>query len=174
MKKIYVLVFMLGVFVFCPLVVKAEEKSEINVYIFRGEGCIYCENTIDFFKEIESKYGKFYNLVTYEVWNNEENFSLMEKVGEYFGIEARSVPFIIIGKNNYVGYSSELGEKLKEDIIKEYRKFEYDRFDIMENIDTDDLQYEEDKNIMKEKSFFQKIVINIFKIIVDVFDVWLG
>jgi len=159
---------------FCPVVAKALEKSEINVYIFRGEGCSFCENAIEFFKEIEDEYGKYYNLVTYEVWNNDANYSLMEKVGKYFDIEVRSVPFIVVGENAYLGFGNDLGETLKKVIFEEYSKVEKERFDVMEIIDSDNLQYEEDENIMAEKIFFKKFFINIFNFIADMFNIWLG
>ncbi len=112
------------------ITVKAEsQKEKINIYFFHGNGCPHCEDATKFFDSINEEYGKYYNLVKYEVWHNEENNNLMEKVSRRLKVKESGVPLIIIGKKAYSGYDENVGKSIKEDIVKEYNKKE--RYDVM-------------------------------------------
>lgn len=138
MKKLKILVATLLLFVFAvPVLVNAEEadttsRSEVKVYLFRGEGCGFCAKALEFFESIEKDYGKYYELVEYEVWNNTSNAEILDKVAEYLGTEISGVPFIIIGDNTYPGFDETWGDEIKEKIISEYNKAEDERIDIVE------------------------------------------
>jgi len=54
-----------------PMFVNAKEKEKINVYVFYGDGCPHCHNAFNFFESIEKEYGKYFDLVEYEVSNSE-------------------------------------------------------------------------------------------------------
>lgn len=137
MKKIKLLVITLLLFVFvAPFVVNAEEadttsNSEVKVYLFRGEGCGYCAKALEFFESIEEEYGNYYELITYEVWNDTANAELMNKVAEYLGAEVSGVPFIVIGETTYPGFDESWGEDIKENIMAEYNKAEEARIDVI-------------------------------------------
>lgn len=47
--------------------------DKVNVYIFRGSGCSFCLKVLAYFSEAINEYGDYFNVVTYEVWNNSEN-----------------------------------------------------------------------------------------------------
>lgn len=126
MKKF--LLSLLTILAVCGLTVgvNAEEKktkkeetkitcvNEVNIHLFWGNGCPHCEEAIEFLDSIEEEYGHCFNLEKHEVWYDEENRELMQKVGAYFGKEVSGVPFIVIGEETFSGYSS----KLSEDILK--------------------------------------------------------
>lgn len=135
MKKLKILVATLLLFAFAiPVFANAEEtvtRSEAKVYIFKGETCGYCAKALEFFESIEEEYGKYFELVEYEVWNDAANAELMDKVAEYLGTEISGVPFIIIGDNTYPGFDETWGDEIKEKIISEYNKAEDERIDIV-------------------------------------------
>ena len=112
-------------------------KDEVNVYIFKGEGCGYCSNALNFFRSIEGEYGKYFNLVEYEVWYNSNNFELFEKVASYFNESASGVPMIIVGKERFHGFGESDSEDIKNAIMNEYNKSDDMRFDIMNEFDDD-------------------------------------
>ena len=60
------------------------DENKINIYIFWGDGCPHCEEAIKFFNSIEDEYGKYYKLVKYEVWNDQDNSKLMDEVASKF------------------------------------------------------------------------------------------
>ncbi len=132
MKKIKILLMTLAfALILTPFVIRAEEeevvdappvveKTKINVYMFRGEGCSYCAAALDFFEGIEEEYGKYFNLVTYETWYDEENAAFMQEVGEYLNTTISGVPFIIVGKETYPGFDVSFGESIKKEIVAEY------------------------------------------------------
>lgn len=109
-----------------------EEKEKINVYLFWGDGCPHCEHAKEFFSSIEEEYGKYYNLVEYEVWYDEDNNNLMSKVNNELEANATGVPFIVIGDEYFRGYSSGMNEEIKKTIISQYEDDKYT--DIVEKV----------------------------------------
>ncbi len=139
MKKIKtIIVALLLCALIIPFSANAEEEtsdsSKVNVYLFRGEGCGFCASALSFFDSIEEEYGKYYNLITYEVWNDVENAELLNQVAEYLDTTINGVPFIIIGDKTYPGFQESWGEEIKQDIINEYNKSVEERTDIIENV----------------------------------------
>ncbi len=110
-----------------------EDDKKINVYIFRGSTCPHCLDAIVYFAQNAKEYGKYYNIVSYEVWNNTSNNRLMSKVASTLGEKSDGVPFIVVGNKAYSGFSEDLGKKIIDQVIEMYNSNEkYDVFDHME------------------------------------------
>ena len=88
----------------------ATDSQEVNIYMFRGDGCTYCAKALTWFEEIEAEEGKYFNLITYEVWNDEENKALMDRVANYMKDDVSGVPYIIVGKKTYTGFDDSYKE----------------------------------------------------------------
>ena len=134
MKKLSLLVIAL-VMLLVPFAVRAEEKARVNVYLFRGEGCPHCEEAMEWFNNTLAKdeeYSKYYKLVDYEVWYDQENSELMDKVAKELGTDASGVPFIVIGDKYYSGFSS----SASPDQIKNAIKSSYDNKDYVDVVDS--------------------------------------
>lgn len=97
-----------------------ESKEKANIYLFRGAGCEHCYEFLTYLEAITEKYGKYFNLISYEVWQNENNSILMEKVAKKLNGEVGGVPYIIIGKQSWSGYSESLNEEIFQAIQTEY------------------------------------------------------
>lgn len=161
MKKIKFLV-VLALVLFIPFMVnvKAEEKTEkkenkkINVYLFRGEGCPHCQEAEEWFKELDKdeEYSKYYTVVDYEVWYDEDNAKLMDDVAKELGTEASGVPFIVIGEKYHSGFSTEMVDELKKDIKEAYESDSYK--DVVKSV-----QKGTKAEVKKEKSVLIPIII---------------
>ena len=104
-------------------------KEAMNVYLFWGDGCLHCEHVKELFSEIEDEYGKFYNLIEYEVWNNEENELLRSQFGEVLNETPSAVPYLVIGNKSITGYKE---EAIKELILEQYTNDDYiDVYDVI-------------------------------------------
>ena len=101
-----------------PLNVFAAEK--INVYIFKGEGCGYCEKALTFFNGLDEEYKSYFNLIEKEVWNNQDNATQMQKVADHFNEDVGGVPYIIIGDKTFQGFAETYEEDIKAAIKKGY------------------------------------------------------
>ena len=141
-KYLFVFVLLLGgILGFTGKVAFADEevttadRTKVNVYMFRGEGCGYCAKALSWFEEIEPTEGQYYELITYEVWNDEDNKALMVKVANYLGEDNSSVPYIIIGKKSFQGFSDESKTPILEQIHAEYNKNVEERFDVIKDIE---------------------------------------
>lgn len=165
MKKSILSIIAILVAIFFPLNVLAKEKEEakdpINVYLFWGNGCGYCEAAKEFFASIEEEYGDKFDLAAYEVWNDENNQALEQAVADYLGEEVSGVPYIIIGEKTFNGYSSEYDEEIIEAIEDEYENDE--RIDVLEKIDAGEVSKSSEKN------YDTLIVIGIFAVIIGGF-----
>ena len=115
---------------------EATESKEVNIYLFRGEGCPHCQEAEEWFDSIEEEYGSYYNIVDYETWYNEDNAELMEKVAEARGEEAQGVPYIIIGDKSWNGFAEDYEEEMLSQIKKVFAQDVNERYDVMKYLTT--------------------------------------
>ena len=108
----------------------SEGKDKINIYLFRGHGCGYCRAFLTFLNSITDEYGKYFNLVSFETWYDEENYNLMKNVSNFLGQEASGVPYIIIGEQVFPGYAESYDDKIKSAIETNYNA--KDRYDVID------------------------------------------
>lgn len=108
-----------------------ESDDKVNVYLFRGSTCSHCFDAVTFFASITKEYGEYFNLRSYEVWNNTDNADLMTKVGEKLGDEVSGVPYIVVGKKSWSGFTDSYGDEIKNEIKSQYEKDKSDRYDVL-------------------------------------------
>ncbi len=122
-----------------------ETEDQVTIYLFRGTGCTYCRSFLNFLNDISEEYGKYFKLVSYEVWTEQKNGELLEEISEFTGQSAGGVPYIIIGDQVFSGYSKEYDETIKAVIKEEYSKNQ--KYDVFE-------EYDKAKELEKRKEFF--------------------
>ena len=169
-----ILVIMMVAFLVFPINIRAEEKTykslnldsalkeeEIDhdfskyketddqavIYLFRGKGCGYCRKFLTFLNSIVDDYGKYFKVVSYEVWYDENNAALMNDVADTLDKQVNGVPFIIIGDKTFAGYSEEYNDEIKDAIKKLYKTKKSERYDVMNEVQKDS------KNSSSEVSF---------------------
>ena len=145
MKYIKYLVVLLAIFLVLPFGVFAEDENnttsesettvsnddkKVNLYLFRGEGCPHCAEAEEWFDSIKGKYGDYFKVVDYEVWNDEDNAKLMEKVAKLRNEDVSGVPYIIIGDKSWNGFDESYEEMIKQ-IKSVYSQDVSKRYDIM-------------------------------------------
>ena len=111
-----------------------ENDKQINIYMFRGQGCGYCKKFLNFLNSISEEYGKYFKLVSFEVWQDSANSELLSTVAEKMGEEAGGVPYIIIGDKVFPGYAEDYDDQIKETIVNLYNTKKADRYDIFEEL----------------------------------------
>ena len=116
-----------------------ESDDKATVYLFRGLGCGYCRGFINYLNNNIDELGKYFNLVSYEVWYDQDNNDLMQKVANFTGVPAQGVPYIIVGERVFDGFTEEAyGEEFKNAVIELYNsKDRYDVFEAMEKAEKD-------------------------------------
>ena len=101
-------------------------EKQVTLYLFRGEGCHFCENAIEFLKSIVNNY-PYLEIKALEVWNNKENKELMDLVSQKLDIEIKSsVPLIIIGEDYAKrGFADGMIDGIKKEIELSYNNSKY-------------------------------------------------
>lgn len=118
MKRVFKLLLIVLCLFLTPIKALANEK--VNVHLFWGNGCPYCEDAKKFFDSIKDEYSEYFELKEYETYNNKNNKSLKAKVHAKFNMETSGVPFIVIGDKYFVGYSSASDEEIINTIMDQY------------------------------------------------------
>lgn len=135
MKKVIKFLFIwIFLFLLIPSV-QAKENDKITIYFFHGDGCPHCADEKILLKKLE----KEPNLIIkqYEVWYDENNQQLMEKVKEAFEINRNGVPLTIIGSTYFIGYRESLEDTIKR-AIDFYRNNDYvDQVKLIKKGETD-------------------------------------
>lgn len=98
-------------------------SGKVNVYLFRGQGCSHCRSFLGYVRDtLVPELGDKFNLISYEVWNDENNLELLKNVINYVGApENTGIPFIVIGDKYYAGFSEAKGELVKKAIEETYK-----------------------------------------------------
>ncbi len=109
-----------------------ENDKQAIIYMFRGNGCHFCRSFLTFLNSISGEYGKYFKLVSFEVWNDAKNNSLMNKVPQVTDTPVTGVPYIIIGDKVFTGYASDYDEDIKSAIKAQYNDNSYD---VMKELD---------------------------------------
>ena len=109
-----------------------ENDKQAIIYMFRGSGCGYCKAFLNFLNSISKEYGQYFRLVSFEVWNDQKNSGLLNKVPLVTNEAAGGVPYIIIGEKVFAGYASSYDEDIKKAIMAQYNDPSYD---VMEKLD---------------------------------------
>lgn len=113
----------------------SDDKNKINIYLFRGSTCSHCFDAVLYFANMAKDFGEYFNLVSYEVWSNEDNANLMQQVADKMGDTVNGVPYIVVGNKSWSGFTDSYGEDIKKVIKEQYDKANSDRDDIMKQID---------------------------------------
>lgn len=115
-----------------------ETSDQVVIYLFRGSGCSHCAEFLEFLNSIVDEYGEYFKVVAYEVWYDAtDNATLLESVAEYFGETSYGVPFIVIGDNHWVGYTSSYDDEIISAILELYDEQTDSRFDILDALGED-------------------------------------
>ena len=98
-----------------------EKDDKVNIYLFRGKGCSHCKELLQYISNsLIKELGDKINLVSYEVWENEANENLMKQISKQLGKETESVPYLVIGKTAFTGFSQEMTDEIKTAINELY------------------------------------------------------
>ena len=100
----YVKKILLGIAILClfsPMLVQANEK--VNLYFFWGDGCPHCAQEKLVLEQLKNKYSEL-NVYYYEVWNNQNNKKILDRVGKALKEKISGIPFTVIGTNTFTGF----------------------------------------------------------------------
>lgn len=123
MKKVARILLPLFLFIglFSLVPIETHATSELNIYLFWGDGCPHCAKEKKYLTEILPNYPNV-KLNTYEIYYSQSNVELMQKVAGSLGIEVSGVPLLVIGDKDYVGYAEGITDKQIKSRIDECLK----------------------------------------------------
>lgn len=81
--------------------------KRINIYVFRGNGCVNCKNFYQYYvaNKLLASHGDKIKIISYEVKNNTENFSLLNTAKTLLNQQASTyaTPTVFIGNKTFSG-----------------------------------------------------------------------
>ena len=141
MKKVIKLLI-LAFFFLLPFNVFGLEEEKVKLYLFYGDGCPHCADEKEFLDSIDDKYPNL-EIIKNEVWYNDENSLLLDKLEKELKITRSGVPTTIIGEEVIVGYNYATGSKI-ERAINYYLENEY--VDVVEQVKNNTYVEKEEKS----------------------------
>ena len=98
----------------------APVDGKVTLYLFRGNGCPYCEKELDWLSHITDVFGDQLVVYDYEVWEDEANKEKCYAVKELHGDQPDDgVPYSVIGEHVVYGFGYD-EPLMVENIIREY------------------------------------------------------
>ncbi len=140
----------------CTHTEKEYDESLPNVYIFRGNGCPYCNRLLTYVSSIIDKYQV--NVIVYEVKDNKDNWALYKKVGAKFNFVPSGYPYMVIGEKTFDGYASDYDEDIASNL--ESFQNEEEPYDVVEDV-LDDPEETNSRGIVLAFIFGVVIVIGL-------------
>lgn len=131
-KRFLILLIVLFSFMLIPIKTNAAKNDKATIYLFRGKGCGYCRALLTFLNSINDDYADMYDLVSFETWNNQDNYELMGKISSFLEQPAQGVPYLIIGDKVFPGYANVYDEDIKSAIKDLYNTDKSKRYDVFE------------------------------------------
>ena len=95
----------------------ANAEDNITVYLFRGTTCHYCEEALEYLDANRDIIPDNVQIATYEVYDNEENATLMDTVADILEVDKTDnygTPFFVVGTEYIKGYGTGTWEELFE------------------------------------------------------------
>lgn len=140
-KKLVLLLIVLFSFMLIPINTNASKNDKATIYLFRGKGCGYCRALLTFLNSINDEYGDMYELKSYEVWYNEDNYNLMKTISEFLEQPAQGVPYLIVGNKVFPGYASSYDADIKKAIKDLYNTDKSKRYDVFDEYEKKDTKF---------------------------------
>lgn len=115
-KKLFI-VFMLTIIgvLQTPTSTLAQEENQVNVYYFYVDTCYYCGMMKDFLAEIDKDPNV--DVYSYEIAYDEDNQKLVKDIEDLMSISISVVPFVIVGRETFVGFSEGITDTEIENAI---------------------------------------------------------
>ncbi len=95
-----------------------EASSNVTINLFYGYSCPHCEKAIEYLSGRVEENPRI-KLETFEVYRNDTNRELAQKMCSEQGIEFRGVPTTFIGGEPFVGFSESIKSRMEEKIGEE-------------------------------------------------------
>ncbi len=83
------------------------ESEPIPIYFFYGDGCPHCADEEVLLDKIQEDYPRRVEVLSFEVWYNDDNKEYLSEVADELGITVTSVPFTVIGQYYFIGYQDD-------------------------------------------------------------------
>ncbi|MEI6243183.1 MAG: hypothetical protein WCP39_07270 [Chlamydiota bacterium] len=118
------------VFIFFSLLIwsfslfSQENSENVSLLFFWGKGCPHCEKEKIFLDKLQAKHA-FLEVKQYEIWGNNENQRILQKISKDLKINSRSVPITIIQNKQYIiGFNDEetTGKDIEKAILDIHQK----------------------------------------------------
>ena len=148
-----------------------DNDNQVNIILFRGSGCSHCHEFLEYVAgTLMKSHGDKIRFTIYETWYTENNGELFEGVAASLGTEASGVPFFIIGKQYFAGYSESMNAAIIAAIDEEYAKSKADRYDaIDEYVKAVDEAYkaeQAEKNAIINRAIIWNFVFTLIAVVV--------
>lgn len=122
LKKISLIIIIGSIIMgFAFTVAQAQElkniDKEVHLHMFYGQGCPHCSRLQSFLDELQKKYP---SLIVYqhEVYQDTVGRTLFEKMSQDYNETIEGVPTVFLDNQVIKGYSNEIGEKIKLEVIR--------------------------------------------------------
>jgi len=92
---------------------RALAANPIHIYMFWGDGCPHCAKAKPFLDDLAKRYPQA-ELHLYEIWHNDENLALFQKMAAAHGFEPRGVPTILVGDRYWEGFNDTIQAQIEE------------------------------------------------------------
>lgn len=115
-----------GYIVFGNKLANRHKEGQVVISLFYGDGCPHCRDFEEFLDALPESTKKHVIVNKYEIWFDEVNNKLADKVADYFGTTVTGVPFYIIGNRVFGGYSESRNEIILDTIEDMYQNEIYE------------------------------------------------
>jgi cytochrome c biogenesis protein CcdA/glutaredoxin len=89
------------------------DDSSVELQLFWGDGCPHCAAEKAWLSELQDEFAGL-EIRQYEVWYDEENRALFERVAKEHGVEPQGVPGTFVGGAGWIGFNDAIALEIEE------------------------------------------------------------
>ena len=90
-----------------PVYADEVPRSQLDLWVFWGEGCSHCEDQKPFLADLAERYPGL-TVHSHEIWQSDTHHPLFRTLARMHGIEAGPVPTVFVGGRAFIGDAPEI------------------------------------------------------------------
>lgn len=174
MKKLKLTIILLIFIILITIVYAQNEKHNVTIYFFYGNGCPHCATAKPFLENLHKKYPEV-TIKSFETWYNKSNSDLFIAMSSACGTKVVGVPTVFVGHKPIIGFDNAEGKgmEIEKEVIRYIKEGGIDLMDqIGENLTS--CPAEEEQRVVKLPIFGEidtrEISLPLFTIIIGLLD----
>jgi len=172
-KKVFELMIFMIIIFLLAIHISIAQSNTVTTYFFFGKGCPHCAQMEPFLDNLKKTYPSL-EIKKFEVYFNQTNRDLFEKVAKAYNTKVQGVPALFIDNKVIFGYNNEIAQELEKKVNQCFKEGCISPEDVLKvnekniSIKKEDFSKSEYKNTQEGLSIFIILILLFFVLLFSI------